>query len=514
MNIKRMKMVVMSVLVTSSLGLGFDSFGASSQAVAAGTGGTLNVGFTVGIPQLNPAVATFNVEWTLFPLLWDGLTQYSSKGTVSPDLATSWSASNNNKTWTFQLRSGVTFSNGVAVTSADVVNSFNYYLNPTTPFQDNTGLGIVTSVTASGPSSVVIQLSTPDSWLPEAVIPVKVIDMAALSTIDTNPIGTGPFVVQSFVPNSTLTLVRNPTYWGTSPSVSQINIVAEPDPTAAFTALTAGTIQVMGDLPNSDLSRVKSLSSLKVIQPSISGIYLDWEVDTTKGVFKNVKARQALAYAINRKAVLGEAYFGAGTVSNENDPIAVTSSWYDSHLTKYTYNLSTAKKLFAEAGIHAGSKLTWWSDSAYPEWTTAGEILQASLAKIGIKLKIVNSDTSTWVAKFYPPGKSFPGLIVPNYQSRLAAPVFSMEAFTTGVCECNWTSKTYDSLYSKAVGSTNKAIEIANWNKLQTLLNKAVPVEIPGQISNDEASSSSVSGIWEEGGDLLHLENAVIKNNG
>ena len=507
--IKRMRMVTSNFLVAAVLSIGLVSIGTASQAGAA-SGGTLNVGFTVGIPQLNPALTTFSVEQTLFPLLWDGLTQWKSNGKIGPDLATSWTSSNGNQKWTFQLNSGVKFSNGVPVTSADVVSSFNYYLNPSTPFQDNTGLGIVKSVTASGPNSVVIQLSSPNASFPDSVTPVKVIDMAALSTIDTNPIGTGPFIVQSFVPNSTLTLVRNPNYWGTKPSVSQINITTEPDATAAFTALTSGTLQVVGQVPDSELTAAKSNPSLKIVQPANPGSYLTWETDTKAGPFANVKARQALAYAINAKAVLSEAYFGAGKISTEANPLSTTNPWYDGHLTKYTYDLKKAKALFAEAGVRKGTTFTWWSTSAYPEWTTAGEILQASLAKIGLKLKIVNNDVSTWAAKFYPAGKSFPGIIIPNFQSVSGDPVFAFTFYAPGRCECNFNSGVIAAAYKAAVGSTSTKVQAANWDKIQRVLNQQVPTETPLQIPTDSIVSSSVSGIWEESGNQLHLENAVM----
>ncbi|HUZ40371.1 MAG TPA: ABC transporter substrate-binding protein [Acidimicrobiales bacterium] len=510
MNVRRRRVWATNLVVVSLLGIGFNAISTAGPAGASG-GGTLNVGFTAGIPQLNPALVTFSVEETLFPLLWDGLTMWNSKGKIAPDLATSWSSSAHNQTWTFNLRSGVKFSNGVAVTSADVVSSFNYYLNPSTPFQDNTGLSVIKSVTANGANSVVIQLKDPNASFPDAVTPVKVIDMAALSTIDTNPIGTGPFIVQSFVPNSTLTLVHNPNYWGSPASVSQINFTTEPDATAGYTALTAGTLQVMGQVPDSELTGAKANSSLKIVAPANPGSYLTWETDTKAGPFKNVKARQALAYAINAKAVLSEAYFGAGKVSTEADPLSTTNPFYDGKLTKYTYNLKKAKALFAEAGIHKGATFTWWTTSAYPEWTTAGQILQASLANIGIHLKIVSNDVSTWAAKFYPAGKSYPGLIIPNFQSVSGDPVFAMTFYAPGRCECNFNSSAIAAAYKTAVGSTNTSVQSKNWDSIQKILNQEVPTETPLQIATDSIVSSTVSGVWEESGNQLHLEAAVIK---
>jgi peptide/nickel transport system substrate-binding protein len=480
-------------------------------AAAASSQATITIGSTVGIPQLNPAVSTFSWEETLYPLLWDGLTQLNAKGDVVPDLATSWSSSPNSEQWQFTLRQGVKFSNGKPLTAADIVQDFRYYLKPSTPFQNANEIASIKSVSSSG-NTITFRLSAPNALFPEAITTVKAIYLPSLSDIDHHPIGTGPFTVQSFVPNSTLTLVANRHYWGSAPKVAKLVFLTEPDPTSAFTALKAGTIQVMGAIPDSDVSEVAHSSSLKLVKPEVPGSYVSWEVDTKAPPFNNVKARQALAYAINAKAVLNEAYFGVGTVSTENDPISAKSPWYDPNLTKYTYNLAKAKQLFAQAGIKSGTTFTWWTTSAYPEWTTSGEILQASLKQIGINLKIVSNDVSTWAAKFYPAGKSYPGLIVPNFQSTPEEPAFSLNFFMPNRCECNWNSATYASVFNSAIGTRSVVARAKDWDRLQAMINEQVPTYQPIQLEVDAATSSSVSGVWEESGDQLHLEGASISS--
>ena len=114
---------------------GGQASGASAGHEATGpakTGGVLTVGSATAIDLLNPVTQTTAMDQNLFSLLWDGLVTSNQSGQIVPDLATSWSASTNQKTWTFELRHGVKFSNGKSLTSADVVSTIKYYQAPGT----------------------------------------------------------------------------------------------------------------------------------------------------------------------------------------------------------------------------------------------------------------------------------------------------------------------------------------------------------------------------------------------
>ena len=407
-------------------------------------GGTLSIGAAQGIPQLNPALWTFAWEETLLPLLWDGLTQYEQNGTVGPDLATHWSSADGARQWTFHLRGNVKFSNGKPFTSANVVSNFNYFRAPATTYHDKSNLSLITSVIASGPRTVVINLSAPDAVLPQGITNVKMIYLPALSTIDSKPIGTGPFVVKSFQPNSQLTLVRNSRYWGTPALLNQIDVVNAPDPTSAYTSLISGSLDLLWSAPYSDVAGIRHSPSLKLLAPKVASQFNFWDLDTAAPPFNNVKVRQALAYAVDRSAILKDAYFGQGLVSNANDPLATNNPAYDKSLKPYPYDLKKAKALFNADRVKS---LTWWGIAGqYPEFTTTGEILQASLKSIGVKLNIDNVDISTWAAKFYPAGKKFPGLVVPNFDPAPPAPAFSLNYLREGTCNCNWVNPTYGPL--------------------------------------------------------------------
>src|SRR5262245_34598183 len=153
------KRYIVPLLVAAAVSL--VSLGASSaRPTAHSAAGTLKVGAAQGIPQLNPVIRTFAWEEVLFPLLWQGLTKWTPSGGTAPELATSWTGSKDSKTWTFNLRPGVKFSNGDPLTATDVVKTFNYYLAPKTVTQEKNRINMVSTVTAANPSKVVFHLKT------------------------------------------------------------------------------------------------------------------------------------------------------------------------------------------------------------------------------------------------------------------------------------------------------------------------------------------------------------------
>ncbi len=487
---------------------GTESVTASGEAAAAEAGGKLVVGAASGIPQLNPVIKGTAFEEVLFPLLWDGLTQVNEEGEVVGDLATKWSANMESTVWTFQLRPGLKFSNGRPLTADDVVKTLDYYKNPNTATQLVTALEPIKSVKAKGSSAVVFELESPNALLPEVLVPVKIIDTGAIKQMDTEPVVTGPFKVAQFAPEDHVKLVPNPEYFGEAPSLEEIELVKSPDSTSAVTALRSGDLDMLWSVPASEVKQLEGESNLQVIKPKVTGQYVSWEVDTKAAPFNNVKARQALAYSIDREAILKAAYYEQGVVSKTNTPLAENSSSFGGKLTDYSYNPEKAKKLWEEAGV---TKLTWWGVAGqYPEWNTSAQILQQSLQEMGVELKIENTELSTWPAKFYPAGKTYPGLIIPNFQSYDASPYFQLSFPLSGRCECNWNNKVYDSAFDQALGSSDEGQRQAAWDKAQEQINKEAPLFIPVLSVTETAAQSDVTGAWVEGSGNLNLASAGL----
>lgn len=488
---------------------GCSATGSASSTSAASTA-TLTVGSASGIPQLNPAIRTFAFEETLFPLLWTGLTKWDKTGAVQPDLAKSWTSTADAMSWTFTLNPGAKFSDGSALDAKAVVDVFNYYLDPATATQESNKLASIASVTAVDATTVQFTLKRANSVLPESITGVRMIKVSDLANINTKPVTSGPYEVSAFTPDSTVSIVKNPDYWGTAAKVNEIDIVKTADSTSATTSIRSGDLDVLAGLAQSDVASFSGDSSITLIKPQSLSQAVTWEVDTTSAPFNNVAARQALAYATDRASILKTAYYGQGVVSDTNTMLAPDNPFHSSDLASYPYDLDKAKALFAQAGVTEGSTLVWWTASEEPAWAASGQILQASLAKIGIKLDIQTNDSATWAAKFYPAGKSYPGYVVPNYQSVPSSPAFSMNFLLSGRCECNWNNTAYDSAFASAIATTDVTAQKASWNAAQKLENQEVPLITPVISAPVAAESSKVTGVWLEGGGQVHLEDASL----
>ena len=482
----------------------------SLEVPAQAAPGVLTVGASQGIPQLNPILRTFTFEETLFPLLWSGLTTWLPDGSIGPDLATEWHTNTAANLWTFRLAPGAKFSDGTPLNAKAVKDSFDYARLPSTVTQEANKISMIESISASA-NKVIFKLNKPNAMFPAAVAWIKIIKATQVSKFNVNPSTSGPYMVKSFTPNVSLDMVRNPNYFGAAAKVSEIKIVVAADPTAAVTSLRSGDINVLYQVPLSSAASLKSDSALKLIQPAVPTTAVTWEYDLNSAPFNDIRVRQAIAYATDRNAILQAAYYGFGKVSSLNTIVPDNSLWQcgtAGGLTKYTYDLQKSKSLFAAAGV---TSFDWWGVSgALPEFDAMGQVLQASLKTIGITMNIKNNPIGTWVAAFYPAGKTYPGLLVPNYQSVPGEPAFSMNFLLSGRAESNWNNTTYDGLYSKAVGTPSNSARKAVFCSAMKLENQQLPLITPLVFDVVHATSSNISGVWEEGGGQLHLEDAQI----
>jgi peptide/nickel transport system substrate-binding protein len=501
------KKKMLSAAVAVGLVLSITSTVAPAQAAKT----NLVVASTQGIPQLNPIIRTFAFEESLFPILWSSLVQWKPNGTVGADLAANWKANKTATQWTFTLRKGAKFSDGSPLDAKAVKAVFDYARKPTTVTQEANKIKMISNVVTSG-QNVIFNLSSPDALFPEAIAWIKMIKVSEVSNFNVKPSSSGPFMVKSFSPNVSLDMVRNPNYFGSKPKVTEIQFVKASDPTAAVTSLRSGDIDILYQLPLSNAAPLLRDKKLQLVKAKVSSVSVTWEYDLNSAPFNDIRVRQALAYATDRVAMLKAAYYGFGAVTSLNTIVPDKSTWncgVAGGLTKYTYDLQKAKALFAAAGV---DHFTWWGVSgALPEFDAMGQVLQASLKSIGITMDIQNSEVGTWAAKFYPAGKTYPGLVLPNYQSVPGEPAFSMNFLLSGRAEDNWNNKTYDALYTKAIGTLNPTARKAVWCSAMKMENQDLPLITPFVFDVLHAARANVKGIWVEAGGQIHLENASIR---
>ena len=473
--------------------------------------GTLRYGIAgAGISQLDPNTINFAGQAPLQTLLYNGLSKYDRDMQVVPDLATKWRSSADLKTWFFTIRTGVKYSTGRTFTAEDARANILRVLDPKVTSQQRANAKDIRSARVINPYLLRIKLGSPSAILPNALVDIKMSDTTDVANLAKSGTGTGPYKVSSFVPNQSLTLEPNPKHFGGKACIEKIEFVREPDPTAMVTDFKAGNLDMIWQVRPTDVPAVRS-SSTSFLQPKgVSGAHV-WELDTTSEPFNDVRARQALSYAIDRKTMNLAAFSGLATPSLGNSLISASSSAYNKKLKPYTFNLQKAKQLFDAAGVKQGTTFTFWALAGRrDEWITMAQILQQDLQKIGLNLSIQRSDVSTWLGKFFPAGKKYPGTIIGNYFSMPPNPTYAMKQGGFGSCECNWKNNTFEAQALKAPGVKDLNERQKVYDIMQQIFSQYAPVMVIAHQTNIVAHQKRVTNAWEDAQGNVHLEEARV----
>jgi peptide/nickel transport system substrate-binding protein len=374
-----------------------------SSSVAGAAGTSLVIGSQVAPPSLDPTSnASAAIDEVFDYNVYQHLVELDPKGGVIPVLATGYAVSSDGLTYTFTLRSGVTFSNGDPLTAADVVYSLNRAANPKSgyPYQDL--VADISSVTSPNSDTVVVTLSQRDAQFIYNLAAYSngvVLDPSAVANIATQPVGTGPYVFQSEVNNYDIVLGANPKYWGGTPDLSTVTFRYFASSSTLDSALKSGEIQAIDNLASAqDVSQFKGNSAYQVITGPTEG-KIDLTINDSYGPLKKLKVRQAIAYATNKKAILKIDGDGYGTVIGSDQ--VPGDPWYTPSINKtYAYNPTKAKKLLREAGYKHGFSLTL-TIPPYGYAETAGPLIQAELQAVGIKVTLKNIAWALWISKVF-----------------------------------------------------------------------------------------------------------------
>jgi peptide/nickel transport system substrate-binding protein len=511
----RLRIVTTALLASAGMLAACSATGTQGAGPASATpmdGGKITYGVAGGgLTTLDPHKVSSAALLPVMSLLYSGLTQYGPDNTLQPALSASWSSSADLKTWTFKLRQGVKFDNGKAFTAQDAVANIQRVLDPKTGSQQRAPLSDVQSVQAVDPATVQFTLSKPDAVLPATLTQVYLGDMDTIAQVNTLANGTGPYKLKQFVPDDHVTLVRNPDYWGAKGKLDEIDVVETPDTTSAVNSLRNHDLDVVWNVPPPNITQLKPDPTLSVLNPSGYSGAVVWELDTTSPPFNDVRARQALSYAVNRAQMLTTGYNGLGSVEDANNILNPKQPEYAKDLPHYDFDLNKAKDLFQQAGVGAGTNLVFWTTAGRnPQWVTMGEILQQDLKKIGINLVIQQQEVSAWLQKFFPAGKKYPGVIVANYISTPYEPSRQLNFFKQGVCECNWADPTYTQLLAQAVGTADAAERTKLYQQMQGIVNQQVPSIIPFTTSQFTVVNKRVVGAWVQSNGVVHLEAAGV----
>ncbi|MDB6001784.1 MAG: transporter substrate-binding protein [Rhizobacter sp.] len=372
-------------------------------------GGTLNLGSLTEPPGLDPYHQGSDARIRFTVLMYQGLFYEGADGQAHPLLAESYQTSPDGLTYTIKIRSGVKFHTGAAMTAKDVAYSYNYLRDPKNGSPGASELSQITSIEAVDDSTLKIVLSKPSAALPMTlgnryggVVPANYFDKAdAGQALNRASVGTGPFKLAEFRPNSNMVLVRNTDYWEKgAPYLDRIAVTFVPNSSSLIVALRNKRVDLALLSRPQDITQVEKLPELTVKRwPSLSQKAID--LGSELKPLDDVRVRQAIALAVDRDEIMKASVGQYGRVAVTMvagmqdewgaDPASVPNAKVD---------IEAAKKLMKEAGFEKGMNLTLTTINSYDWMDPAAVTLKQQLARIGINLNIQRVDLGVWIKNF------------------------------------------------------------------------------------------------------------------
>ena len=399
----RRTLVAVGLVVGAALAVSACSAGAkpqpsaSSSTAAARTDATLRLGLAASPANLDfTTTGGAAIFQALLGNVYEGLLRLDQNGKVVPLLASSYTVSRDGLTYDFRLRPGVRFSNGSPFDAAAV----KFSLERVKTWKANTpgNLAALDHVDVVSPTEAKVVLSKPDATVPFWLAgPLgAMFSPDAVGSLATTAVGTGPFTVASYQTGVKLVLTRNDAYWGTQALVKQVDLDYFADASAAANAMRSGGVDALYQAEAYDqLASFKKDPRLVVTTGSSQGVVV-LSMNEANPALADVRVRQAISHAIDKKAVIAAAT--AGFATELHGPAVPTDPYFVTSDEPYAYDPAEAKKLLADAGA-TGLTLTFTVPNR-PYAQAISQVVQSDLAAVGVTANLQTQEfPAVWVDK-------------------------------------------------------------------------------------------------------------------
>ena len=474
---------------------------AAAPAAAAGTpkkGGILVIGATDEAASLDPHFQNALARQQRTQNIYSYIVQADKDLRIQPDLAEKWEISPDGKTYTFSLRKGVKFHNGRELVADDIKYSIERIRDPNKASQGKGLVASIDTVDASDKYVAKVMLKEPDSGLLAALasawgaIVAKEVVEANGGSLDKADAGSGPYMIDEWVPNQSLKLKKFADYYDKNVGyLDGITFQVIPEESAIIAQLRSGNVHLTALKDNKNYQVAKDVPNLDVVRGTRLGFdYLD--IDNQREPFNKVEVRQAIQYALDRDEFLAVCTSGLGQLISPV-PVALKDYAIDpKSIPEYKQDLAKAKELLAKAGVPNGFKTSIDIIPAFATMVTGAQVLADQLKKIGVELEIKQYEYGVWLERFnthqFDLAWNVTGGNVdpdPLFRSRLHS--------KTGANQNNSTDTEIDKLLEDGKAITDLAKRKEHYANVQKVLVQKVPQ------------------IWMFSGDLIHVMKKTVK---
>ncbi len=477
----------------SAAGTSAPAAAATSAPAAAGPkrGGTLRRGWQPPT-TLDPALQTNVNEIAAVAQLYDWFVWIDEKNQPAPALATGWETSKDGLTWTFELRKGVTFHSGKALTTDDVIFTFNRLRDKKTGAATADLYANITDVKAPDASHVQFVLAKPNPDLPADLgdYHSAVVD-STQKDFKTTFNGTGPFMMDKFSPEDRATFKRNPNYWMSGmPYLDGVQDIYAPELNAHVESLQGGQIDVVMGLPAQLAETLKKVGKFPLLE-GLTNMHFAIRMRSDRGAAKDPRVRQALKLATDRSAILQTARLGYG-VTGRDTPIGPVFGDYYLNVPEPKRDVAQAKALLKEAGFE-NLQITLTAQNAM-DVPQIAQVWQQQLADAGVKvdINVVPVDTyyqdDGWLQVDYG---------ITDWGSRATPQPYLQLAYMTGAKwnESHWSDPELDSLATQAASEMDHAKRVDLYKKIQQIFIDRGPIIVPYFEKSVVATAPKVKGL-------------------
>ncbi|GAA1905169.1 ABC transporter substrate-binding protein [Lapillicoccus jejuensis] len=375
-------------VLLSACSAGSTASGGASGGSGGGAGSSAAI--TIGLVA-EPASLDFTttdgaaIPQVLLTNVYETLVKQDQDGKIVGSLAKDWKVSDDRRTYTFDLQPDATYTNGDPFTAADAVASITA-VKSTWTVSLKAAMDVVSEAKAVSDHQLQVTLSKPSNdWLFRMTTRIgAMLDPKALSTIATQPVGTGPYAFAQWNRGDSIVLKANPSYWGTKPTYQTVTFKYFKDPTALNNALLSGTINVIGTVqaPES-LAQFEGNSKYQVIEGTTNGeVVLSF--NNKKAPLTDQRVREAVRYAIDHKALMDTCWAGKGTLIGSMVP--PTDPWYEDRTGDFPFDQAKAKQLLAASGNATPTLRLRIPNLPYA--VSCGQVVKSQLQQVGITVQL------------------------------------------------------------------------------------------------------------------------------
>lgn len=329
--------------------------------------------------------------------MYESLLAFDKDMKIVPLLAKSYTASSDGLVYTFELQTGVKFSDGTDFNSEAVKTNIDRAMDEKNNLRVRKYFAKVKEVKCIDDKTIQITLTEPYSVFINKMTNFGIVSPKAIkdgAKLDSTAVGTGPYVLKEWVQGDHLIVARNDNYWGTKPGVDTLTFKVVPESGARIAMLQTGEADMVYPMPPEQIKLIDGTKDIKVESVSSNIVYYV-TLNMSKKPFNDVKVRQAMNYAIDKDAFIKAVYGGYG--EHSLSPMASTTQYYNKQ-EEYAFNIEKAKALLKEAGYPDGFKTTIWSDNT-SDSVKGMQFINQQLAQIGITAEVEPMEGATLSAK-------------------------------------------------------------------------------------------------------------------